>query len=150
MSLKTLQILSNPKREILPTLTLVLPQLEMQSWIMMYDGTYTYEYFELEDREQRKRKLLIPLSLGRNKELFKSSWQEKTQVIFRESRLTVVFDVWLIKGGKAETKLEGFSTQQDICYHPNKSKCWGNVWFSSYSNELISNRNHQKIDCWAI
>lgn len=60
---------------------------------MMYDGTYTYEYFELEDREQRKRKLLIPLSLGRNKELFKSSWQEKTQVIFRESRLTVVFDV---------------------------------------------------------
>lgn len=107
---------------------------------MMCNGIIC-EYPKSEDREKRKRKLVISSTLGRNKELFKSSWQEKTQV-FWERKLTVM-SIWCVTeiGRRGRNKTGGiFLLNRISAVILTNQSIWGNGWFSSYSNELIPSR----------
>lgn len=117
----------------------------MQSWITMFNGIIC-EYPKSEYRERRKRKLVIPSSLGRNKDLFKSSWQEKTQVTFWERKLTVM-SIWYVTeiGRRGRKKTGGiFLLNRTSAVILTNQSIWGNGWFSSYSNELIPSRKPPK------
>lgn len=95
---------------------------------------------------KRETEILIPSSLGRNKELFKSSWHEKTPVTFWERKITVL-SIWCVtdtgRRGKSKTGGIFYATEHLLSFL--QMKVFGDMgWFSIYSNDLIPSRKITK------